>query len=183
MARDKLSNGNGHKAADLQPTSAEEWMRPYEEGVTIKLPSGNNATIRPVSISTYLAAGHIPNELLPIATAHFVTETQTAEVKTAEDYLNYVRLLDAFCKTCYVYPKVVDERKDPKTEILASAIDEADKIFLIGFLGSPAERLKSFRRFQEEPVGRVVDQPGESPVAEPTVEPESVGVGDPGDAG
>lgn len=143
--------------------SLREWRerrRTREEGLEITLPSGLSARIRAVGVDTFLMSGHIPDSLTPIiAEAVNTGIAQLPELDTVQATRDYLQLLDALAKTAFVSPKVVD-RPQADNEISPEDIDVGDKMWVLGFLGRPADALKSFRQEQTANVAGVGDAEG-----------------------
>src|SRR5690606_11118081 len=107
--------------------------------------SGNVARIRPENTDTFIKAGHIPNSLIPVVEDLFINGSSAPQRKTVDDYLAQdVAILNAFIKTCFVEPRVVDEVTDPDREITPADVSDADKNDLMSYLGRPASELARF---------------------------------------
>lgn len=164
----RLPEVNGTQSTVTPPS---EWRRQSQEGVLIRLISGNVARIRPVNTDTFLKAGHIPNSLIPVVEDLFINGSSAPQRKTVDDYLAQdVAILDAFIKTCFVEPRVVDEVTDPDREITPADVSDADKNDLMSYLGRPASELARFHPLEAEPVDRLDGESEQPPVAEPTAE-------------
>lgn len=150
-------------------TSAFEWRSPYEQGVKIRLVSGNIARIRPVNLDTFIQSGYIPNNLLPLIEEMFInTQTDTSKKITLDEYLDeHLVILNAFCKTCFVEPEVVDEITDPQRQITPAQISNDDKQDLIAFLGRPARVLAEFHPLTQKSLVNLADQSGAAASTEP----------------
>jgi hypothetical protein len=145
-------------------TSLQDWSAPYTEGFILKLPSGRTASIRPVSFSTFLRLGRIPEpltsfviDLVEFGKFHRATDPltgepqfrlKTPELHTDQDWREWFDLLDSVCETCFVEPKVrrstVGTEWEAGDSITPDMIDLEDKYFVYGYLGEPVEKLKTF---------------------------------------
>ncbi len=152
-------------------TPAEVWRKPQVEGVLLKLPSGNYASIRPVGVDTFLAGAEIPDILTPVVADLISSEKgiRLGDVPISQ-YMIMMKLFNGFCKSCFVSPSIVDEITDPETQILITDVSENDKAFVFQFLGQPARALESFRRQQEESVANMVGGEGDRTVTESVTE-------------
>jgi hypothetical protein len=144
----------------------------HKDGKEILLPSGLSVRLRPVSVSTFIHAGMIPDQLTPLV-ARIVSGQRV--MLTPEEQLSQLDILDAFVKTCIVWPRIVDTPTDLDNEISTAMLDEDDKAFIFNFLGMPASTLASFRREEEEPVDGVLRGESVGRQSEQPAEPEGVG--------
>lgn len=139
-------------------TSAAEWRKPREEGVEFHFPSGQRAKVRPVNTDTFIKLGRIPDILSPIVSKAISGELDMNNL-TLQELADLTEIYNIFCKTCFVYPRVVDEVQDPENEITPDDIPDFDKVTIFQFMGAPARTLESFRPFEEKPVDSVVSKP------------------------
>lgn len=142
-------------------TQGAQWRKEMQEGVEMALPSGFKARIRGVNLSTFIEIGNIPDLLTPLV-VEMVNGKVDPQNMTIEDYRKYVDIYDAFCETCFVSPRVVDDPQ-AEDEIGLEHICDEDKMFVFAFLGRPAMLLESFRQRQNFAMESVDDQPGGSP--------------------
>lgn len=157
-------------------TQGAQWRKEVEEGVELYLPSGNTARIRGVNLDAFLRSKTIPDLLSPLVSELINGKTDPKEL-TVEQYLEYVDIYDAFCKACFVSPKVVD---DPQAddEISPQDIANEDKMFLFEFLGRPAILLSSFRPKQNGTVESMVSESGDPASAVPAAGHRGLGESD-----
>lgn len=135
--------------------TSDEWKRDWVEGVEITLSSGRIVSIRPVGAATFLAAGKIPDDLTP--QVEKLIKAQNGMIQTQElitnlsDFQDQSRLVDIFCCTCLVRPKVVmlapEDIEDDSLSIMLLSDDEKQEIF--GTLGRSTRYIREFFRKQE----------------------------------
>lgn len=137
-----MSNKNGHTPEQpTTPTSGSEWRKPRTEGYLLKFPSGKVARVRPVGPEVFATLKRIPmviGDLLMGGTSEI--EVDFADpVKLGE----WIEVLNAIAKGCFVSPKIVD---DPVAddEIALADIDLIDKVELFRIFGKPARAIESF---------------------------------------
>ena len=158
-------------------TSAKNWRRPREEGVELTFPSGNIASIRPITTALLVRLGRVPDVLLG-AFAKNVLEGAPIDIDTSnvEMLKAYYELLDGVCLTSFITPEVVEAGVAPGDgQITIDDVSTEDKEWLLLFLNKPASKLRSFRAEQESDVEPVDAQPGYAPAPVGTDEPEPVG--------
>jgi hypothetical protein len=170
------------KSDDLKPTSAAEWRRPRESGITIELPSGNAATIRPVALDVLMQQGQIPDTLTPLVTDLLWTTVKQSDIVEGpeEKKIAYQQLINIIVPAVLISPSVYipppagdddDEIVDRKTvlgdnEIMLEDIDFDDKLLIFKVSMLPTDQIRSFRLRQMEPLANVPDGEGDVPAAE-----------------
>jgi hypothetical protein len=146
-------------------TSAAERRNKRDAGVEIQFPEyGDWVAIRPMDEAFFFKQGMIPDFLAP-----FINEmiaTGQAKMPTIEKNEEWLKFLDSLVRFSFVNPKVVD---DPQAdnEIGIDEVGYADKCFLYGLFGRPANILRAFRDQQTKPVAVV---PPAKADGRPTVE-------------
>lgn len=134
----------------LTPTPGAAWRKPREVGETVRLPSGNIATLRPVALDQLMLSGKIPDLLTPIAAKSLWTETDTSsiadQVETAKGFAELVNLI---VPAAMLAPRIV-EVAEADDEITLADIEFSDKIAIFQLATGGATVLKSFREQQEE---------------------------------
>lgn len=159
--------------AEQQPTSGREWRAPREQGLTVALPSGHVARIRPVGMDLVVRVGYIPGVL-----SNFIVqmiETGKGDLPTTanlDEEKEWFRFLDCLVELAFVSPKVVASPQ-AEDEISIDDVELADKMAIWRVLGAPARALVSYFQSQEERL---------SSVAASEVQP-STGQPDPGGSG
>lgn|SRR5512138_312973 len=147
------------------PTPASQWVQEAEEGVLIRLRSGNLARVRPVNLDAFIEGGYIPDNLTPVID-ELINGRETGKRATREDFNNNQQMLDAFCKACFMEPKVADVADPANGVISVKHISDIDKQDLFSFMGASAEDLKRFHPLEENPVDDLDSQPGDTASAE-----------------
>ena len=141
----------------LTPTPGATWRKPREVGETVRLPSGNIATLRPVALDQLMLSGKIPDLLTPIAAKSLWTETDTGmiadQVETAKGFAELVNLI---VPAAVIEPRIVAEPA-ADDEITLADIEFSDKIAIFQLATGGATVLKSFREQQEKRVEPVPD--------------------------
>lgn len=142
-------------------TPAAEWRRPREEGIEIQLPSGKVVRLRPVSMSTMLLDGSIPDLLSPLAAKTIWIGDKSLE---AEDELSFEKIKDVapemlklhniITKEGLVYPRVVDDPQEDD-EISLKDIDDGDKAAVFAYVTQGVYALEFFRDQQSADVESV----------------------------
>lgn len=145
------------KAQTPEITSAKDWRKGREEGVVFHFPSGLTARVKPVSVSTFIAVGHIPDILSSIVQKLIGQDAPMADMPL-DDMRKAMEVYDIFCKTCFLCPVIVDEVKNTETEITLEDISDTDKQTLFAFMGSPASALAAFRPLTQNTVDDLVGQ-------------------------
>lgn len=150
----------------LTPTPGAAWRKPREQGETVRLPSGNVATLRPVALDQLMLSGKIPDLLTPIAARSLWTETDTAsigdQVETAKGFAELVNLI---VPAAMIAPRIV-EVAETDDEITLADIDFSDKIAIFQLATGGSQVLKSFRISQEKRLGPVPDSEDVRPETE-----------------
>ena len=146
--------------AQLQVTPASAWRKPREQGYTVRLPSGNVATLRPVAVDVLLLSGKLPDLLSPIVAKTLWAETEPATLADqAELSKGFAELVNIVTRAAMLNPSVVDV---PTTddEIGLEDIDFSDKLAIFQLATAGAEAMRRFRDGQTASVEPVRD--GES---------------------
>lgn len=143
--------------SNLTPTPGAAWRKPREVGETVRLPSGNVATLRPVALDQLMLSGKIPDLLTPIAAKSLWTETDTGaiadQVETAKGFAELVNLI---VPLAMLAPRVVAEPAGDD-EIAPDDIEFSDKIAIFQLATGGATVLANFRKGQETDVEPVPD--------------------------
>lgn len=156
-------------------TSGKAWRRDYEEGVELTFPSGNVASIRPISVDLLFILGKIPDGLTSIVMKALTSgEGFNFDLSDPESYRLYRQLLDGVAEAAFVNPRIV---KEPVAddEVMVNAIDVQDKDFLMQFFNQPASALHTFREQQKRDVESMAVEPEHAPAPVRPAEPEPVG--------
>lgn len=166
---------------ELKVTPGKQWGAPFQEGVVIKLPSGKNVKVRPVSVDVLLTTGEIP-DFLSVAAAKILwdeipLEKLNSDLKLAEEM---ARLANIIIPACLISPRIrpylkgqtithPDELPLEPDEIRIDWIHFLDKAALFQLAIQPAEVLYSFRNQQigsldALPVLEELPSPTEQPI-------------------
>lgn len=142
---------------ELQPTEGRVWRAPREKGITVKLPSGNVARIRPVGMDLVVRVGYIPGVLANTIVG--MIETGHGEPPTSadlEEEKEWFRFLDCLCELAFVAPRIV---KEPQAddEISIDDVELQDKMAIWRVLGAPARALVDYFQRQAQPVEAVAN--------------------------
>lgn len=166
-----MSNGT-----ELTPTSGNTW-RKAREGITLTLPSGNVAMIRPVGMDHYLKWGRIPNFVLPTILRAFDEpgEHEFPRAESLEEKREWLKFLDDLARVSFISPRVVEGAAAEDDEINVDDIAYEDKRLLVEFLGRPAEVLASFRNFTLTSLESVPNGTTSESVTEPALQSEGMG--------
>lgn len=138
------------------PTPASEWRRPREQGYTVILRTGKVVTLRPVALDRLLAAGKVPNLLLPVVTAILwsqvgVHDRMTPEEIAAEEDKYRLELINLVVPAALVYPRLVDNPQ-ADDEIGIDDLPFGDKLAIYTLAKLPAEVLGNFCEKQDRDV-------------------------------
>ena len=145
----------------MQVTSANEWLKPYIEGVPVMLPSGNVIKMRPVALDELMRNGSIPDLLTPVAS------TTLWEGITGDDISknNYKIINDMSALASVILPSVIIEPKIyigdgqlPEGMIKLEHISAADRLAIFNLAIQPVNVLEHFR---EKQIGNVEVVPNE----------------------
>lgn len=143
--------------SQLKPTSGQQWRKAREVGETIRLPSGNVATLRPVPLDQLMLSGKIPDLLTPIAARSLWAETDTGSIADqVETAKGFAELINLIVPLAVLRPHIVD---DPQSddEISLADIDFSDKIAIFQLATGGSQTLSLFRKGQEANVEPVLD--------------------------
>ena len=161
-----MASSNGKHKVESKVTPIGEW-RAAVEGTEMPLVSGYVARIRAVNTDTFLKCGYIPNELMHVVEEVIQGRVDESKAVTSEEYLEkHQPIFDAFVKTCFVWPRVVDVITDADNEITPDMVSDVDKRDLFSYLGRPARELVMFHPFPPEPVEPVAVEQDTEPVTE-----------------
>lgn len=168
---------------ELQPTEGREWRAPREKGITVKLPSGHVARLRPVGLDLLVRVGYVPS----ILGSYIIDMIERGKGElpkeaTLDDEKEWFRFLDCLVELAFVSPKVV---KDPQAddEISVDDVELGDKMEIWKLLGAPARELVSYFRQTEERPQAMAASEVHPPTGEPDLERDGVGQPAAGDAG
>ncbi len=143
--------------SQLTPTPGSVWRKPREAGETVRLPSGNIATLRPVALDQLMLSGKIPDLLTPIAAKSLWTETDTADIADqVETAKGFAELVNLVVPAAMLSPRIVAEPA-ADDEISLADIDFSDKLAIFQLATGGSQVLKSFREQQEKRVEPVSD--------------------------
>lgn len=156
----------------IMPTSGAAWRKPIDEGVSITLPSGNVAKLRPVDFSIVIRSGHLPDSLTPIVIEMFKGESKP--VDSLEAFGQFVGIVEAVCLCAFVEPKIVEKPKKDN-EISLDHLTDMDKSFVFGLMGWSGRELESFRQEQNMALESVHADEDDGRTAESAPEPEGMG--------
>lgn len=154
-------------------TSASERRKVREQGVEIQFPEyGDWVAIRPMDETFFFKHGMIPDFLAP--TINEMIGTGQAKMPTVEKNAEWLEWLDELVKWSFVNPKVVDAPQGDN-EISIEDVGYADKVFLYGLFGRPANVLRAFRDAQRKPLAIVDASKNNGRKAEPVSADNTVG--------
>jgi hypothetical protein len=141
----------------LTPTSGKAWRERVRGGVVLTLPSGLVARVRSVNPDTIIRLGRIPDSLTPLLLKVMEGSGDAWTPTTVEELSANVEFINTVCMTVLVEPRIV-ETPTQDDEIGMDDLEWADKVFLVGAVGTTTRQLESFR---DEPAGAVgaVDAP------------------------
>lgn len=160
---------------ELQVTSGAEWRKPWEEGVVVRLPSGNVARLRDVTLELMVLRGGIPDGMTPIVSKIFEGKAnELPGFQTVDEMRDYIELRDNICRVAFVNPRIVDE-PTADDEIHIDALDQQDKWFVYGLLNAPVRELERFRDEQKRAVDALVSTEGHGEASERDSESANVG--------
>ena len=139
-------------------TDVKRWRSLREEGVLTKLPSGNVAKIRPVSLAEMIKNGRIPDLLTPIA-AEVMADGRPSKETVLKVTNEVTDLLHLVTVASFVEPRVVilDSYEDTPPEgaisIYDVGLDDQSHVLMLAL--APTRALQKFRDEQEANVGAV----------------------------
>lgn len=146
--------------AQLQVPPASAWRKPREQGYTVRLPSGNVATLRPVAVDVLLLSGKLPDLLSPIVAKTLWAETEPATLADqAELSKGFAELVNIVTRASMLNPRIVDE-PSADDEIGLEDIDFSDKLAIFQLATGGSAVLQKFLEQQAASVEPVRD--GES---------------------
>lgn len=152
--------------SQLKPTSGQQWRKAREVGETIRLPSGNIATLRPVPLDQLMLSGKIPDLLTPIAARSLWAETDTSNIADqVETAKGFAELINLIVPLAVLRPRIVDNPQSDD-EISLEDIDFSDKIAIFQLATGGSQTLSLFRKGQEADVEPVSDGEDVRPEAE-----------------
>ena len=138
----------------MTATSGKMWRKAREEGFEIQFPSGNTAMIRPVQADFFLRVGRIPDALAPLMNTIIRGDSYKLEIPPDEELekkREWVDFLNQLITYAFVTPKVV-ENPQADDEISIDDVSYLDKYYIYRLFTAPAEKLRTFRKEQTEPV-------------------------------
>ncbi len=139
-------------------TGAKEWGQPYKEGVEIRLPSGNEVRLRPISLDVLLLQGNLPDFLTPIVARALWAETPLEDIENEADLATgFAELVNEIVPAVMLEPKVIGEGEPEEGEILLEWIEFPDKVFIFNLAIQPVEVMRKFRDEQIANVDSVSD--------------------------
>jgi hypothetical protein len=128
----------------LTPTAGSAWRKPRETGYTVRLPSGNVATLRPVALDSLLATGRIPDLLSPIVAKTIWSEAQPAELaEQGQLAKGFIELIALIVPLAMLTPRVV-ENPQAEDEISMEDLELGDKIGIFNLATGGASLLTKF---------------------------------------
>lgn len=126
-------------------TSGKEWRQPREQGVLVKLPSGNFARIRSVGLDMLLKLGKIPDALTPLVARKMgLPGDEPIPLTDPKGLALVLELAEAVCCSAFISPRIVEDPTDDD-EIAIDDLALEDKLFVLGVIERPARELESFR--------------------------------------
>jgi hypothetical protein len=167
--------------------TAQELYQIHTHGVEIKLPSGLNVFLRPVTSRDLMKKlGRIPDELTALVAAMVDPKDEQDDDTILAKFSNLspevldeqYKFLNAYCALAIVSPKVVDDPDPDNNEISPDFLTEEDKGFVLGLINSSALYLKAFRDFQTELNSGLEFESGLSSETEPDLPDSGTGGGD-----
>lgn len=165
-----MSNKNGHTPE--QPTSALDWRKPRTEGYLVQLPSGKVARVRPVGPEVFVTLKRIPMVIGDLLMGN--DSTVEIDFTTPENLGQWIEVLDAITKGCFVVPKVVDNPV-AEDEIALADVELLDKAFLFNLFGKPARAIETFCQQSFTVLAIVPTSKDDEPTGVPTAEHQPVG--------
>lgn len=152
--------------SQLKPTSGQQWRKAREVGETIRLPSGNIATLRPVPLDQLMLSGKIPDLLTPIAARSLWAETDTSNIADqVETAKGFAELINLIVPLAVLRPRIVDNPQSDD-EISLEDIDFSDKIAIFQLATGGSQTLSLFREQQEKRLEPVPDSEDVRPETE-----------------
>jgi len=139
-------------------TPATDWKKRSNEGILVRVPSGNVARIRTPGIEVFVTQGVIPNALMPIIMDAMKRAGPPKEqdlVKMLEDkdaIQQIVDLSSAVAVYCCIEPEVLPipgdgETRDPDA-LYVDEMDFNDRMFIFGVAVGGTSDLEKFREQQ-----------------------------------
>lgn len=128
-------------------TQASDWLKSYEEGVIVELPSLHTIRMRPVALDVLLSSGKIPDLLTPLASKTLwdvmpLDKAQT-DFKLAGDL---TKLMDIVVPAAVLEPKIyLGTGELPKGHIRLEHLSIFDKVCIFQVAIQPVSVLDSFR--------------------------------------
>lgn len=141
-------NHNRDKAS-----TPSEFNREYKEGVLVTLSSGKRVRLRTVGTLTFLKYGKIPDYITPHVEKLILSRggDNQQSLETLKDIEMLNELMDIFCCTCIVEPKVVDKLPEDCSpdEVSVHVLSDEEKGDIFGMLGKSTRYMQAFFRQQE----------------------------------
>lgn len=149
----------------MQATTANEWLKPYIEGTTIKLPSGNVIKMRPVALDELMRNGSIPDFLSPVASTTLWEGINPDDInKDGFKIINQMsELASIILPNILIEPKIyTGDGTLPEGMIKLEHISVSDKMAIFNLAIQPVNALEAFRKEQERDVENLSDDKGSS---------------------
>jgi hypothetical protein len=161
-----------------KPTPGKTWRKLREEGVLIRLPSGNWASLRSISPEVIVKLGRIPDILTPVIAEELsgkgTLREKLGNPQTLADLQANIEFVETVAEFAFVNPRIV---ADPQSddEISIEDLSWDDKVFCVSLLGVPAQALERFRDEQARGVESLDTEQVNEPAAQPVNADQSVG--------
>lgn len=153
-------------------STAEEWKKSGSTDHDIEVPSGNVAKVRRKPMDALMAAGIIPNSLMPIVQEALQSGKEpdlNPEELTADQMEGVLQLVDGVVVSCTLQPHVspipADEADRDESKLYVDEVLMKDKMFIFQFVVGGTADVESFREEQGqrlEPVPASEDVAGDA---------------------
>jgi hypothetical protein len=150
---------NGRVSAPAEPTDIGEWKKSSSTFTTLTVPTGKNMRVKRVALETLIAAGKVPNSLLPMmrnASKGQKTEVNQDNV-TEQQIVEMLALMDSVVCDISVQPKVhpapADELERRDDLLYVDELESQDKGFLFQWAVGGTSDVAKFRDQLSERMG------------------------------
>lgn len=148
---------------ELIVTTGNKWRESLYE--IVRLPSGNVAKLKRVSLLGLAAQGQLPDFFTGIVVSSMNGSNQGIANPKAIPEMN--KAMTVICKECFVSPQIVDDNPND-TQITMHDLTDMDKAFVVKWAsGGKAEALRTFPTGQNPGVGAVSHVPAVRPASVP----------------
>lgn len=160
--------------------SGKTWREAREQGVEVRLPSGNEVRIRPMEVDFFILNGEIPDVLAPVinlminAKPYSLPLGPGEETTEVEKWKKWVTFLNTLVTFALISPKVV-ENPQADDEISIDDIGYGDKMLVYQFFSRPAQILRGFREQQNKPLELMAAPGSNGQTVQPDTQDRSMG--------